>query len=138
MKIVDKSICLAHKLFPKVYVEKKLNSNFHFAFGFHGKKLIGIGINDYALNNKALKLAKRFNIEEKKQWPTLHAETDLISQLFGRYHIDNSLTIIAVRLNRFHKLQMSKPCSSCSSVLKALNVSNVYWSDQNGEIQHGL
>lgn len=138
MKVVDKSILLATELFPKVFSEKRLNTNYHFAFGFNGKKLLKIGVNDYALNNKALKLAERFNVQERKIWPTLHAEVDLISKLFGKYYIDDSLTVVVIRLNRFYKLQMSRPCKSCATILRALNVSKVYWSDQNGNIQYGI
>lgn len=138
MKIINKSISLAEELFPKVHKEKTNNVNFHFAFGYCRTKLIGIGINDYTLNNKARKIGERFNIDHIKKWSYLHAETDLISRLFGRYHIDSSLKIVVIRLNRFNQLQMSKPCKSCTEVLKALNVSDVYWSDRSGNIQYGI
>jgi hypothetical protein len=137
-KIINKSIQLATELFPTVYKEKTLNDNFHFAFGYCRSKLIAIGINDYALSSKALKLAEKFNVYERKKYPSLHAEIDLISRLFGRYYIDSNLTVVVIRLNRFYRLQMSKPCPSCTTVLKALNVHDVYWSDRSEGIQYGI
>jgi hypothetical protein len=138
MKIIDKSIRLSHELFPEVYEQKSYNVNYHFAFGYCRSKLIRIGFNDYAPSNKARKLGEIFNIDHTKKWPYLHAETDLISKLLGWYHIDSSLKVVVIRLNKFHKLQMSKPCTHCTTILKALNVSEVYWSDRQGDIQYGL
>lgn len=139
MKIVDRSIKIAHKIFPEVYYNQKShNVNYHFAFGYCRNKLIKIGINDYAPSNKARKLGEIFGVNHYKKWPYLHAEIDLISKLLGWYHIDSSLKVVVVRLNKFHALQMSKPCPNCTSILKALNISEVYWSDREGNIQYGL
>jgi hypothetical protein len=138
MKIIDKSIKMAYKLFPEFVEQKSHNTNFHLAFGYCRSKLIRIGYNDYSPSNKAKRLGELFNIQHTKKWPYIHAEADLISKLLGWYHIDNSLKIVVIRLNRLYKMQMSKPCPHCTSLLKALNVKHVYWSDREGKIQYGI
>ena len=125
----EKSLKLAQKLFPISYKTRQRYRTYHYAFGYIGKKLIGIGSNiPERPNAKALYFGKRFNIEQFKDYPHLHAEIDLLARLWGRYHIDGDLSIYLVRLNRFGEQQNSKPCSACQEVLDALGISEIFWT----------
>jgi len=136
MKIIDQSIALSQSMFPKVYAERENKyRTFHFAFAWRRNELLGIGQNDPEHpNHKALRFAKRFQINKQLKYPYLHAEVDLIGKLWSKVYIDNRLKIVVLRLNRQSKLVNSKPCKSCSTVFDALNLKRVWWSDKYGNI----
>ena len=125
----DKSLRLASSLFPIDYGTRMRYRTFHYAFGFMGKRLVGIGSNrPDRPSAKALYFGKRFNIDQFKNYPHLHAEIDLLSRLWGKYHIDGDLSIYLIRLNKFGKQQNSKPCGACQEILDALGVYQVFWT----------
>lgn len=132
MKIVDNSLEIAHTLFPARYQQRKGYEAFHFAFAYHGRRLLAIGQNSYTPDGRVLKFS-RF-AENIRKWPHPHAELDCLSRLWGRVHIDGDITLVVLRLNRKHQLMNSIPCSTCSQVLRALNVSDVLASNKYGEI----
>ena len=126
---IDKSLEIAKQLFPHDYAKSGKYRTYHYAFGFIGKKLVGIGLNQpNKPNAKALYFGKRFNVEQFKEHSYLHAEISLISKLWGKHHIDGDLSIYVVRLNRFGQQQDSKPCKHCQLVLDALGITDVYWT----------
>lgn len=131
MNILDQSTITAETLLPKVCLTRKRNKIFHFAFGYKKNKLLAIGQNNPEQTSaKALRLSKRFQTGIK--YPYMHAETDLISRLWGKYYIDSSLKVVVIRLNRLGELRQSKPCRRCDKVLKALGVNKVWWSTNCG------
>lgn len=134
MNIINQSIDIALRLLPVAKSQRNSrNKFFHFAFGYDKNKLIGMGQNNpEKVNAKALKLAKKFNIDSYQEFPYLHAETDLISRLWGKHYIDNSLKIIIVRLNKRGELRNSCPCEKCNKIMSALNITEIYWSTDNG------
>ena len=132
-KIVDKSVQLALSLFPQAYSKKRGYRTFHFAFGWKKNELLSIGQNyPDKPSGKALRFARMFKTRETITYPYLHAEIDLVSRLWGKVHIDNNIKIVVIRLNKTGQLQNSKPCNSCSAVLDALNVEDVWWSTKEG------
>jgi len=138
MKIINKSIEISHSLFPQVYDKRRGYRTYHFAFGWYRNELLAIGQNrPDAPSGKALKFARRFNTRDVIRYPFLHAEVDLISRLWGRFYIDNKLKIVVIRLNRFGDLQNSKPCKSCFSIINALNIDKVWWSNSQGNVIKG-
>lgn len=132
MNIIDQSLSIALSLLPKAKKNRSTrNKFFHFAFGFKKNKLIAIGQNNpEKTHTQALLLAKRFNLDY--QHPYLHAETDLISKLWGKYYIDDSLKMVIVRLNKKGQLRNSKPCEKCEVVLSALGINKIWWSTDYG------
>ena len=108
---------------------------FHFSFAWKKNKLISIGINNpFMVNSKALKFAQRFNTKKQIKYPYLHAEIDMISRVWGKTRIDGSIKVVVLRLNSEGQLKNSKPCKSCASILEALDVDNIWWSDSVGNI----
>ena len=135
MKIFDKSIKISESLFPEVYDSKKKYRTFHFSFAWKKNKLISIGINNpFTVNGKALKFAQLFNTQKQIKYPYLHAEIDMISRMWGKTRVDGNIKVVVLRLNSSGQLKNSKPCGSCSSILAALNVDNIWWSDSVGNI----
>lgn len=132
MNIVDQSVSIALSLLPKAKeIRDSKNKFFHFAFGYHKNKLLAIGQNNpEKTHTQALMLAKRFNTDLK--YPYLHAETDLISRLWGKHYIDGNMKMVIVRLNKKGELRNSKPCSRCSKIIKALGIKDIYWSTDDG------
>lgn len=132
MNIIKQSIDVSLSLLPKAKnFRNGKNKFFHFAFGYHKSKLLGIGQNNpEKTHTQALKFAKRFHTNT--EYPYLHAETDLISRLWGKYYIDSSLSIVIIRLNKHGYLRNSKPCDKCQKILDALGIEKLYWSTNNG------
>lgn len=141
MKIIQKSLATAYQLFPETYDSKKHRSRkaYHFAFAFDGNKLLAIGQNEQdKTSNKAFKFAKKFNVEHFVKYPFIHSEIDLISRLWGKYYVDSKIKMVVIRLSRDGSIKNSKPCKNCISILAALNVHQVWWSDANGNFQYGI
>lgn len=136
MNIFERSLKLSTELFPRQVLTTNSSRpvNYHFSFGYRKNRLVGIGIND-ELNEspKVKRLAQRFGISHFQKFPFPHSEIDLLSKLWGNYYVDESLRIINVRINRHGYLRYSKPCSNCTEVLRALNVTEVWYT--TGDVQ---
>lgn len=132
MNIINQSLEIALSLLPKAKEERSTkNKFFHFAFGYKKNKLLAIGQNNpEKTHTKALIIAKRFNTD--LEYPYFHAETDLISRLWGKYYIDNTLKMVIIRLNKHGKLRCSKPCERCEQILKSLSITKLWWSIDDG------
>lgn len=130
--IIQQSFEIALNLLPKAKEERcTKNKFFHFAFGYKKNKLLAIGQNNPEKTHpQAIALAKRFNIE--LAYPYFHAETDLISRLWGKHYIDNGLKMVIIRLNKHGVLRCSKPCPRCEQIIKSLGINKVWWSTDNG------
>lgn len=132
MNILDQSFDIALSLLPKAKEARNTkNKFFHFAFGFRKNKLLAIGQNNpEKTHTQALLLSQRFNLD--LEHPYLHAETDLISRLWGKYYIDGSMKMVIIRLNKRGELRCSKPCERCEQIIKSLGIHKVWWSIDNG------
>jgi hypothetical protein len=132
MNILDQSLDIALSLLPQAKEERNTkNKFFHFAFGYRKNKLLAIGQNNPEKTHaQAFRLAKRFNTD--LEYPYFHAETDLISRLWGKYYIDSSLKMVIVRLNKRGELRRSQPCGRCQRIIQSLSINKLWWSIDNG------
>jgi cytidine deaminase len=132
MNIIKNSLQISLSLLPKAKSSRNSrNKFFHFAYAYRKNKLLAIGQNNPdKTHTQAFRIANRFNTDSK--YPYLHAETDLISRIWGKHYIDSSLKIVLVRLNKHGELRNSKPCIKCQQILNALEIDKVYWSINNG------
>lgn len=132
MSILEEAYDISLSLLPKAKLARNTkNKFFHFAFGFRKNRLLAIGQNNpEKTHTQALILSQRFNISNDH--PYLHAETDLISRLWGKHYIDNSLKMVVLRLNKRGQLRCSKPCEKCEQIIKALGITKLWWSIDNG------
>lgn len=132
MNILNHAYDIALSLLPEAKQERQTkNKFFHFAFGYKKNKLLAIGQNNPEKTHpQALMFSKRFNTN--LEHPYLHAETDLLSRLWGKYYIDSSLRVVIIRLNKHGKLRCSKPCPRCEQILKSLDINKLWWSINDG------
>jgi hypothetical protein len=132
VNILDQSLDIALSLLPQAKEDRNTkNKFFHFAFGYRKNKLLAIGQNNPEKTHaQAFRLAKRFNTD--LEYPYFHAETDLISRLWGKYYIDSSLKMVIVRLNKRGELRRSQPCERCQRVIQSLGINKLWWSIDNG------
>lgn len=137
MKILQKSIKLAYSRFvPNPYQKR-----YHFAIAFDGNRPICLSQNNpIKVNAKALRMGQMFNIQTYKEFPYVHAESHLVSQLLDRYNtIDTNLSIVVVRIGRDGRMRLSKPCNNCAQILHTVGLNDIYWSvgDNNFEDSDG-
>lgn len=131
-KLTEKAFQLSLELFDRVFDEDSRKTQYHFSFLFLRNKVISIGLNDYEISAKSLYFAERFNVPQKKKWPSLHSEIDAISKLWGKYPVGPRLKLVNIRFLKSGLPGMAKPCSDCSEVLKALGINEIYWSTNDG------
>jgi hypothetical protein len=132
MNAIKESLNIARSLLPRAKRSRSgRNKFFHFAFGYHNNNLLAIGQNmPDKTHTRAMKIAERF--QTQINYPYLHAETDLISRLWNKYHIDENLKVVIIRLNKNAQLRNSKPCEKCSKIMKCLGITQIYWSTNDG------
>ena len=126
MKILQKALKLSYDRFKPNPFQRR----YHYAIAFDGNKPICLSQNNpIKINAKALRMGERFNIPTYKEYPFNHAESHLISKLLDRYNsIDSNWTLVVLRINRKGLVMMSKPCENCDKILKAVGLTEVYWS----------
>lgn len=134
MKKIERSLSMAYDLLPKCQSKNMggKNRQFHFGFLFKKNKLVSIGMNSYKPSAKIVYLGNRFNIDKYKQFGCPHAETDAISKAWGKSYIDNSFSLVIIRLNKVGKMQNSKPCVNCQTIIDAIGIDDVWWSADDG------
>jgi hypothetical protein len=133
--ILKKSLSISQELFPSFLTSHDHNRYYLFAFGFRRGKLIAIGRNDMLpFDIKTKKLAERFN-SEHRIYSSRHAEVDLINRLWGKVYIDRSLKLVVLRYTKEGKLANAKPCKKCQTILDALNITRIFYSNNEGNFE---
>lgn len=136
MKIFDKSYAIALSLFPDRYKSHKSKNFYHFSFLFCRNKLLAVGVNiQDKPNAKALFFARRFGLKRRIEFPFIHSEISGVQKLWGKYHIDSSIKLVNVRINKFGELKNSKPCDDCYAVLHGLGIDEIYYSTNEGFVK---
>ncbi len=80
-------------------------------------------------NAKAKRIGLQFNLPKYIEYPFVHAESYLISNLLDNYNtIDTNWNIVVLRINRKGLILGSKPCINCSKLLNAVGLKNIYYS----------
>lgn len=126
MKILKTAIKLCYDRFAPNAFQRR----YHFAIAFDGNRPVCLSQNNpIKVNAKALRMGQKFNIPTYKEFPYVHAESHLVSQLLDRYNsIDTNLSIVVVRIGRDGRMRLSKPCENCDKILHAVGLDDVYWS----------
>lgn len=133
MKIINKSVEIAKAMFPAEYDSRQGYQAFHFCFIWKRTNLLSVGVNDVdRMNGRMVTFAQKFNVPVL--WPYMHAEIDAVAKLWGRYHVDHSLKVVVLRLNKELKLRDSRPCKICMPILSQLGLTNKLWYSVNNKI----
>jgi deoxycytidylate deaminase len=126
MKIIWKTIRKAYKNWKP----SKLIRCYHYAAAFDGNKMICFTQNNpIKTNAKAHRIGEQFNLPKYIEYPFVHAESYLISNLLNKYNnIDPNWSIVVMRINRKGLILGSKPCENCEKLLNAVGIKNIYYS----------
>lgn len=131
MRITNTALSLSLEMFERDNKDSR-KEQYHYSFLFLRNKLIAWGKNDYELCRKSLYFAERFNIPQKKLFPSLHSECDVISKLWGKVFIDGKLKLVNTRISKAGNFGISKPCPDCMCMLSALGITEIYWTLPDG------
>ena len=121
-KILGKAIKIAHSFCP---TSRDLPTS-HFAFLIKSKIIEKIGINK-----------KRTHPETSKHpyhegYVGIHAELDCLLKT-SKEDLRN-YKMLVLRIDRNGKLNISKPCRGCQSLLSQFNLKEIWYSDKDGNI----
>ncbi len=134
MRIIERAIKTAYKLHP-ISTERF----FHTCFLFDKNKLISIGQNNTSKENiKARYFGQRFNVPQFIKFSFPHAEIDCIGRLWGKRVITGRERLVVIRIGNSGRLLQSKPCSSCSTILRAIGFKSVFHSVEGSVIESEL
>lgn len=130
MKIIAKTIKKAYKYWEP----NPLIRCYHYAAAFDGNKMIEFAWNNpVTFDAKAFRIGQKFNIKTFKEYPFLHAESHLVSKLLHRYNtIRPDWSVVVLRINRNGRILLSKPCKKCQKILDAVELFNVFYSNDSG------
>ena len=120
--VLNKAVQIAHSLCPT----NKQNKNSHIAFLVRSNVIEKIGLNKRRTHPEITKHPYH------EGYVGIHAELDCILKLDKEDLSDYNM--IVLRIDGKGKLNMSKPCAGCQSLLKQFNVKNVWYSDSTGGI----
>jgi deoxycytidylate deaminase len=121
-QVIKKAIKIAYSLCP---TNKEIRTS-HIAFLIKSNIIEKIGVN------------KRRTHPEISKHPYheghvgVHAELDCILKLDKEDLKDYKMLVL--RVDRKNKLNMSKPCPGCASLINQFNVGEVWHSDKTGKI----
>ena len=77
----------ALRLMSQEWKQDKSRASFHYAFAIKKSKVVAIGKNNISDGSRtALQIGRSLNINKWKEYPYLHAECDVISQIKDKYH----------------------------------------------------
>lgn len=93
---------------------------------FRGKRILSWGFNQIRTSNA---IPDRF----KKFIEALHAEQHAIMRVPNK-ELLNGASLLVIRINRNGKLTNARPCKNCMKTINYFKISNVYYSNENGEI----
>jgi len=89
--------------------------------------------NPIKTNAKAHRIGEQFNLAKYIEYPFVHAESHLISNLLDSYNtIDPNWNIVVLRINRKGLILGSKPCENCNKLLNAVGLNSCYHSNDDG------
>lgn len=130
MKIIHKTI---RKAYSNWSPRKEIRC-YHYAACFDGTKLICFTQNNPVKTHAgAYRIGEDFNLPKYKEFPYYHSESHLVSKLLDRYNtIDPNWSVVVMRINRRGLILGSKPCENCDKLLSAVGLSDIYYSDDNG------
>ena len=123
VKIINRTVDIAKALCP-LNLEHRCS---HIAFLIKNSKIVHIGTNSCKSHPQTLKYAYK-----NHQLVGLHAELNVCMKS-GKEDL-RDYKMLVLRVDRTGKLNNSKPCCGCQSVIKQFNIQEVWHSDHKGEV----
>jgi deoxycytidylate deaminase len=122
---LDKTIKLAYAICP-ANRDNGLPTS-HVAFLIRKNKIVKIGWN----KNRTHPIVKKHPYHEGRVG--IHAELDCLLKYDKEDLSDYEMVIL--RIDKKSRLNNSKPCPGCISLIKQFNLKNVYYSNSHGKIE---
>ena len=122
-KIINRTIDIAKALCP----ENTEHRCSHIAFLIKSSKIVHIGSNSCKSHPKTLQYAYK-----NHQIVGLHAEL-AVCMKSGKENLKD-YKMVVLRVDRNGKLNNSKPCCGCQSVIKQFNLGEVWYSNSEGQV----
>lgn len=123
-KIIKKAISIAKAICPETQSQGLRTS--HVAFLIKKNKIIKIGWNKKRTHPQICKHPYH------EGYVGIHAELDAVLKSGEDELHDHSM--IVLRFDRKGKLNNSKPCPGCASVLSQVGITDIYYSGADGKI----
>ena len=121
--LLNKLPQIARSLIPRVNFPEDIRTR-HFAFLFKGRRIINIGWNSFKSNPRVTRLG--YPVFTKG----LHAEMHTL--LYSGQKSFKGLSLAVLRINWNDKIDISKPCPTCSKILNNIGLRSIYYTDENG------
>jgi len=121
-EVVKKAVKLAHSLCP---TNREIRTS-HIAFLIKSNVIEKIGVNKRRTHPEISKHPYH------EGYVGIHAELDCVLKLDKEDLRDYKMLVL--RVDRKNKLNMSKPCPGCLSLIYQFNIGEVWYSDKNGQI----
>jgi len=111
--------------------------NHHVTFMLRKNRVVSIGVNSSKTNTKNLKYryVNRQNVHIGNTTGT-HSEMSCVLK-YGREDCSD-ITFVNIRIDRNGKLNNSKPCSGCASLLQKLGFKKLFYSNMQSQFQEWL
>jgi hypothetical protein len=107
----------------------------HFCFLSYKGKFISVGENKRKTHPTNLRNPKtsRKTGEDYSSEKHICAEFDVIKKVINTTNIPlKKCELLCIRIDRNSKINYSKPCESCLSLLQVFDIKNVYYTDFDG------
>lgn len=95
---------------------------------FKQSRIISSGHNDLRQNN----LNMHYRQPEEN---SIHAEESACINYGSLCDLKGS-SILVIRINKKSELRLARPCDNCMNILKTLKFKDIYYSTNNGTIEH--
>ncbi len=115
----------------KCLIDSPQSPKKHFSFIVRKNVIESIGFNYI---KKTHPMAAKFGYP----YPLLHSEMDAILKFSGPVSELKKCSIVNVRLNRFGRILMSKPCKFCNKLLNFFEFRNIFFTTNNGIFEESL
>lgn len=126
------------KKFRSQYIYDLINlasivtGKFRLAAAVYDERLhtVAYGVNSY---NKTHPIQARYAAYRMPMKIFLHAEMDALIK--SRY-VERRYGMIVVRIDSRQNLRLAKPCDICMTAIEASGLSEIYYSNDDGEFDH--
>lgn len=109
---------------------------FHVSFLLRRNKILAIGINKKCTHTLNLRNRKHNRAgQDISNVKYQCSEFSLLRKSRSQNINYNKCDLVNVRINKSGNLDIARPCSSCQSLLRHFRVSDVYYTDKNGNFQ---
>jgi hypothetical protein len=109
--------------------------SFHVSFGYHGSKLLAIGINDYSKAHRSHIFGEyKANKRGSKYQSGIHSEISMLLKL-GLEDCSH-LTVVNIRIDNNGNPAISKPCVNCQAVLDQVSYKALWFHDGESYIKN--